>query len=109
MPIANCIVTSDCVEGTSDLIDLWASESAQSSEHMTINLTISNRQLGNKYSVMASLFLPSMWSRKNISLLQIGLAKALAKHFDLALSQVHVITHVVDSGSVVESGQELKW
>ena len=109
MPIANCIVTPDSVEGRSDLIEHWASESAQSPEHMTINITISNRQLGNKYRVMASLFPPSMWSSENVSILQIGLAKALAKHFDLALSEVHVITNVVNSGSVVESGQEIKW
>lgn len=109
MPIANCIVTSDCVAGTSELIELWARESGQSSEHMTVNISISNRQLGNNYRVMASLFIPSMWSSESISLLQIGLAKALAKHFELALSDVHVISNVVNSGSVVESGQEIQW
>lgn len=109
MPIANCIVTSDCEESTSNLIELWASESGQSSEHMTINLMVSNRQLGNKYAVMATLFLPSMWSSSDISLLQLGLAKALATHFKLALSEVHVITNIVNAGLVVESGQEIKW
>jgi hypothetical protein len=53
--------------------------------------------------------MPSMWSSESISLLQIGLAKALAKHFELALSDVHVISNVVNSGSVVESGQEIQW
>lgn len=109
MPIANCIVTSNCQEGSSDLIELWASESSQSPEQMTVNITISNRQLGNQYSVMSNLYLPSIWSSENISLLQLGLAKALAKHFGLALTEVHVITNIIDSGLVVESGREINW
>jgi len=109
MPIANCIITSGCKEGTSDLIELWARESAQPSEHMTVNLIKSDQQLGNPYSVMASLSLPSIWSEKNTSLLQVGLARALAIHFNLELGRVQVITNIVDSGLVVESGREVKW
>jgi hypothetical protein len=60
MPIASCIVTPDCIDGTRDLIELWASESAQSPEHMTINITVCDRQWGNKYRVIASLLLPSI-------------------------------------------------
>ena len=109
MQIANCIITSDCRESTSNLIELWARESGQSSEHMTINLIVSNRQLGNQYAVTATLFLPSIWSSSDVSLLQLGLAKALATHFKLALSEVHVITSIISPGMVVESGQEIKW
>lgn len=109
MPIANCIVTSECQKSEDDLIELWASESGQSPDHMTVNILTSTDQLGNKYSVMATLFLPSLWSDSSVSSLQIGLAKALAKYFNLSLGDVHIITHIVESGLVVESGQEEKW
>jgi hypothetical protein len=109
MPIANCIVRSDCPQGSSNLVELWADESGQPSEHMTINIIFSDEQIGNKYGVMATLLLPSIWPGNDISLLQIGLAKALAKHFNLSLSEVHVATSIVTSGMVVEEGEEIQW
>ena len=108
MPIANCIVTSGCQHGSSKLIELWASESGQSSENMTINLITSTRQFGNRYSVMATLWLPSIWSTSEASSLQIGLAKALAEYFNLVPDEVHVITQLFDSGMVVEE-EEMQW
>lgn len=109
MPIANCVITKECTQGASDLIALWAKESEISPEHMTINIVTSSEQLGNKYKIMANLALPSMWSRSDVSLLQIGLAKALSKHFAVTIHEVHVISNIVTSGLVVESGQEIKW
>lgn len=109
MPIANCIVTSECKEGAGDLIELWAQESGQSPDYMTVNIVTSNQQLGNTYSVMATLQLPSMWSDSNVSLLQIGLAKAVSAYFNLPPNEVFVVTQIVESGRVVEAGQEERW
>jgi len=109
MPIANCVITQECSQGAGNLITLWAQESEISPEHMTINLITSSEQLGNKYKIMANLALPSMWSTSDISLLQIGLAKALSKHFAVAINEVHVITNIITSGMVVESGKQIKW
>jgi len=58
---------------------------------------------------MANLSLPSMWSTSDISSLQVGLAEALSLYFGFAIDEVHVITNIVTSGMVVESGQEIKW
>ncbi|CAH1386597.1 conserved hypothetical protein [Candidatus Nitrotoga sp. M5] len=109
MPIANCLITQECSQGSGNLIELWANESGISSKHMTINIVSSSEQLGNKYKIMANLSLPSMWSTSDISSLQIGLAKALSQYFAFAINEVHVITNIVTSGMVVESGQEIKW
>lgn len=109
MPIANCIVTSDCRPDSNNLIDLWANESGQPAEHMTINIITGTKQFGNRYPVMATLWLPSIWSRSDISSLQLGLATALAKYFNLTSSEVHVITRIVKSGMVVEDGEEIQW
>ena len=57
MPIANCIITSDCNNSSGDsneLIKLWASESKKSSKDMTINITTSDEQHGKRYTVMAT-------------------------------------------------------
>ncbi len=112
MPIANCIITSDCKNSSGDsneLIKLWANESKQSSEAMTINITTSDEQHGKKYTVMANLLLPSIWSGSDISQLQLGLAKALTLHFHVSLKEVFVATSIVNSGMVVEEGKEIEW
>ncbi len=109
MPVANCIVTSECRASNYNVIDIWANESGQSPEHMTVNITTSSQQLGKRYNAMAILFLPSLWSDSAISSLQLGLAKALAKAYGLSLDDVNVITNIVEPGFVVESGKEVKW
>jgi hypothetical protein len=109
MPIANCIITAECSKRSGNLIELWSKASGISSKHMTINIVTSSEQLGNQYKVMAHLWLPSIWPTADISSLQLGLAKALSKHFSLAIHDVHVITMLITSGLVVESGQEMIW
>jgi len=112
MPIANCIITPKCqssLDHSVSLINIWSKESKLSSEHMTVNLIESKVQLGNNYNVMANLLLPSMWSRKDISSLQIGLANALAQYFSVTLQSVHVVTSIINSGLVVEGGKEITW
>ena len=109
MPIANCFVTSNTQPGTKNLVELWAEECGKSSEQMTINIMYSHQQMGNQYAVMANLLLPSIWSSPDISSLQTGLARALAKHFRLNLSEVHVATTIISSGRVVENGEEVHW
>jgi hypothetical protein len=109
MPIVNCIITKECVPGSGNLIELWARESGMSPEDVTVNIITSNEQLGNKYKIMANLSLPSMWLASDISRLQLGLARSLSHYFTVAINEVHVITNIVPSGMVVESGQEVKW
>ena len=109
MPIANCIVTSECKSSDTNLIELWSKESGQSSEGMTVNIISDAQQLGKKYRVIATLHLPSLWSESGISSLQLGLAQALSKYFSLQIDEVFVITNIVESGRVVESGKEERW
>lgn len=109
MPIANCFVTQDCPPGAGDIIKFWAHESGISSDHMTVNIIPGSQQFGNKYLVMANLLLPSIWSKSDISKIQAGLSRALAKYFNITLAQVHVVTNIVHSGMVVEAGQEITW
>ena len=68
---------------------------------MTINIITSTEQLGNKYSIMVTLLLSSIWSKPDVTLLQIGLAKALTLHYDVSLEDVFISTNIVNSGMVV--------
>jgi hypothetical protein len=109
MPIANCTIASENSSCSEDLIELWASESGISPEHMTINIVAGSGQVGKKYAAMANLLLPSLWSDSEISSLQLGLARALAQHYAIPVAEVHVVTTIVTSGKVVESGREVEW
>ena len=109
MPIANCIVARGCRRPEDDLAALWARETGESSEHMTVNLIVADAQYGRPYRVMATLYLPSVWSAAAVASLQVGLAKALATGLNEALDGIHVITHIIESGSVVESGNVVTW
>lgn len=109
MPIANCIVTSACKSDPGNLIELWAGESGHSPAHMTVNIVTSTQQFGQACPAMATLWLPSIWTKSDISSLQLGLARALEKYFNLAPNQVHIITQIVIPGMVVEDGQEIQW
>ena len=59
--------------------------------------------------VMASPFLPSLWSKQDVNSLQTVLAKALVEYFYVTAKGVHVITSIVDSGMVVENGAFVEW
>lgn len=109
MPIANCIVAPECASGAGDLIELWASSSGLPAEQMTINIIPRSEQLGKRYTIMANLLLPSLWSDAHISRLQLGLASALSLHFAVAIDEIFVTTQIVTSGLVVEGGREIHW
>ncbi len=109
MPMAFCWVNKSCQVKAGDLIDMWAAESGESSQHMTVNLLNVDEQLGNAFAVMANLMLPSLWQHEAIRRLQVGLAKALAQYYGLDLQDVFVITQVIESGNVVENGKPITW
>lgn len=58
---------------------------------------------------MATLQLPSVWSQEKVTVLQLGLARALSQYFQLSLEQVHVVTTTINSGLVVENGGQITW
>lgn len=109
MPIANCIVSEECEADKGELAELWSRESGISSDEMTVNILIGDQQFGKSYKVMATLYLPTAWSMTTVSKLQIGLANALSKYFCQPIEKIHIITSIVESGLVVETGKEQTW
>ena len=76
---------------------------------MTVNIISIDQQFGSEYAVMANLQLPSVWSSEQVYAIQLGLAQALTCYFSVAVNDVHVVTNVIDSGMVVENGEQAVW
>ncbi|QSP95183.1 hypothetical protein LPB19_01820 [Marinobacter salinisoli] len=109
MPIANCIVKRDLKIAVDNIVQLWAQASGVDAKEMTINFTRVDEQFGRQYSVMATLYLPSAWSREQVVSLERGLALALSDGLRQPVDQVHVVTLIVASGHVVEHGEVQRW
>ncbi len=111
MPIANCFIRGELpadseIEGVTAL---WSEESSVGEEHLTINVIAGTRQDGAAYKLMGVLYLPSSWSVEQVRRLQLGLVRSLCRRFALPPAEVHVITSIVGSGHVVESGETQEW
>lgn len=109
MPIANCYVLSGSVLKDEDIVGAWSAESGVSGEHMTVNVIEIAKQVGNSYRIMVTLLLPTVWSRSDVSALQLSLAKALARCYRVPIEEVFVVTSLVNSGFVVEAGEAVTW
>ena len=114
MPIANCFISlsqENKGSNSKDLIRFWVKHSGiqQAEPEMTVNIIFSNSQIGKCYAAMATLLLPSIWPKDDVSALQLGLARALAEYYSLPPEQVFITTSIIDSGLVVENGLEVKW
>ncbi len=109
MPIANCFVAPSLDEPDPErIVAAWVARAGIGAEEMTVNV-LRGAQGGKKYAVMAWLYLPSIWSEREVTVLSEGLAAALCDVCGVASTTVQVVTCVVSSGSVVESGTTLHW
>lgn len=113
MPIANCILSPTVRQknatGRAGLIDLWAQHSGQTSAEMTITVLSGEQQFGKSYAATCSLHLPTLLSSEAVTSLQLGLSRAISDYYDLEPSEVIVMTSIIESGNVVEGGNEIKW
>lgn len=109
MPIANCIIAPELKGKGNDLVTMWSHESSKAAEQMTVNIIRREQQYGNKYDIIVDLWLLSLWPESDISDIQLGLARALSKHFDVTPDQILIMTQPLTSGHVVEGDLELDW
>ena len=108
MPIANCFVSAPHEFDADAVVTVWSARSAIGADEMTVNV-VQAGQGGKRYAAMAWLYLPSLWSGEHVVALSEGLAAALAEVLHAPSSAVQVITSVITSGLVVESGETLRW
>lgn len=111
MPIANCYINDITI--TNKQLETLAKEWAETIEVDLKNICLSiidvSQQAGQNYKVMVILFLPSIWDKTNIERIQLSLDKLLKKHLKLGVSDVFIITNIVQSGNVTENGNIVKW
>ncbi|HCG8634573.1 TPA: hypothetical protein NJ564_004558 [Vibrio parahaemolyticus] len=112
MPIANCILSPNAPDksiSSVNMIELWGKHCGLDTSEMTVTVVRGEAQFGKEYLAVCSLNLPTIWSSKSISLLQLGLSSAISEYFGLDASKVIVMTSLIESGYVVEGGSEIKW
>lgn len=108
MPIANCLFASEVDPHPERIVTAWSHHSGIDPVEMTVNV-VQVHQGGKEYAVIASLYLPSLWSGEEAVRLSEGLAAALADVAQVEPSSVQVLTSILTSGSVVEDGTTLRW
>ncbi len=109
MPIAHCILKTRKDIPATNVIELWSKFAGIDKSEMTINFVAASEQIGKEYEVMATLYLPSLWSNDKTKSIQLGLARALAESLNLPIESIHIILLIVDSGHVVENGKVQNW
>ncbi len=109
MPIANCVILELEAINLDGIIEQWASYAGISASEMTLNFVEGGYQKGKHYKVMATLYLPSIWSQPQLDAIQTGLSKALSISFSCRERDIHIITMIIESGHVVENGEIQRW
>lgn len=51
----------------------------------------------------------ALWDAQQVRSLQLGLAAALSRCFELPAGDIQVVTAIVDSGHAVEAGEVQEW
>lgn len=108
MPIATCLVGTTPLPDPDAIVTAWRERARIDSDEMTVNV-LHAAQGGKRYAAMAWLYVPSMWSDRDITALAEGLAAALSHVLGVAPRAVQVLTTVLGPGSVVEDGATLRW
>lgn len=111
MPVLNLYASniSTTQEQLDNIVFEWANEIAVNIKDISIALIEAKIQAGNKYKIIANLYLPSLWNGEDISHIQLSLSRLIIKHLNLTLKDVFIMTSIIQSGNVVENGKTIKW
>lgn len=111
MPIANCYINTEKPTNTdfNNLVLEWSAKIGASPADITINVFTNFAQYGNKDGAMVHLFLPSLWSRRDVENIQSSLSGLLEKYLRISNDQVFIMTTIIESGNVFSDGQTETW
>lgn len=110
MPIANCFI-KDMVttEEANSLASKWAKAIHVDVKDICITFIPDCIQGGQQYKILINLYLPSLWSEKNLKNIQITLFNILLNHFQYEKHEIFVMATIVQSGHVLEGGELIEW
>ncbi len=111
MPIANCFIKEKQIslKELRKLSESWASEIQVDVDDVCLTFIPDCIQAGQQYKVLVNLYLPSLWSEDQVNHIQKSLLGILCGFFKVDSSQVFIMTSIIQSGHVVESGEIVKW
>jgi DNA-binding Xre family transcriptional regulator len=91
------------------MVNEWAEIIGVSEQDICINIINDYQQLGQKYSVLINLYLPSLWNKGEVKKIQLGLLKVITKYLNINVSDIFILTSKIESENVVEKGEIIKW
>ncbi|MDH5476299.1 MAG: hypothetical protein OEX22_11455 [Cyclobacteriaceae bacterium] len=111
MPVANCYIKNGKVTQNEvhELASKWAKAIHVDAKDICITFIPDCIQGGQQYKILVNLYLPSLWSEKNIKNMQLSLFTILKNHFQYEKHEIFVITSIVQSGHVLEGGELIEW
>lgn len=111
MPIAICNIKNKAIdrEILEPLVSKWADKIGVNISDVSITFVPNCIQFGQQYDILCNLYLPSLWEKENVKLIQNELLVALVDAFKIQPEDIFIITNIVQSGNVMENGQIVEW
>jgi hypothetical protein len=107
MPVANCFYKKGklSIKKMENMVNEWANIVRVDKKDICVNMIKEYSQPGQKYPVLANLYLPTLWSANDIKRIQLGLLKLLSKYLEVKENQIFIMTSLIQSEHVVENRQ----
>ncbi len=111
MPIAICTIKNKAIpnEVLEPLVSQWADKIGVHIRDVSITFVPDCIRFGQQYDILCNLYLPSLWEKENVNLVQHELLVILADAFNIRAENIFIITNIVQSGNVVENGKTVEW
>lgn len=110
MPIANCFVSKKLKTSNHQrIIDELSNNLNINPNDITINFIYTDKQIGNQFELMIFLYLPSLWSKKDIEKIELSFTTVLSGILDISFENIFAITTIIESGNVVSNNRIEKW
>jgi hypothetical protein len=112
MPIANCFLTkkNDLLTAKGEeIITVWAQAINVDPSDITMNWITNFHQFGRSYAILVNLYLPTLWSERDIHAIQRSLQKTLTQLLAIEETEIFILTSLIQSGHVVENGNAVLW
>jgi hypothetical protein len=111
MPIATCFLKNKSInpEELQQLVNEWAALIQVDQKDICVNAVTGFQQAGQNYELMINLYLPSLWSEKDVGKIQTSLLELFCQYLNLNVSEVFIMTSIIQSGHVVENGEIVRW
>lgn len=111
MPIAICNIKNKAISNKilEPLVSKWADKIGVNIRDISITFVPNCIQFGQQYDILCNLYLPSLWEKENVNLIQNELLVVLVDAFKIQTENIFIITNIVQSGNVVENGKIVEW